>query len=64
LSFAAVGLASFASFFIISRFFSLLNSLSKIVYITSFSFKVVSYNGLHNYIMETVPSASPIAAIF
>ena len=45
---------------LISKFFSLLNSLSKMVCITSFSLAVVSYKGLHNYIIDTVPSASPM----
>jgi hypothetical protein len=56
-------LASVTVFFIISRFFSLLNSLSNIYCITSFSFGVVSYRDLHSYIIDTVPSESPMAAL-
>jgi hypothetical protein len=31
---------------------------------TSFSFAEVSTNGLQSYMMKTVPSASPMAAMF
>jgi len=55
-------MASAASFLAISRFFSLLNSLSKIYPIISFSFGVVSINDLQSCKTETVPSASPTAA--
>jgi hypothetical protein len=59
------GFFNSAYLFATSRVFSLLNSLSKMDYIISFSlgYSVWSYSDLHRLIIDTVPSASPIAAI-